>query len=318
MGFDIKAAVDGIVAVVSQYYPFLLAGLVLLLLFGNHRIRDGIHKALTEQLAAHAARLHRHRAVAGLGLYHLRRAAQFHQRAAAVGIHLVRHPGGDADRRLAHRRELRRRHEPARLGRPAHPLVDASVGALLGVAFVGLVFYWILHQTNAVSLTNGGVKADMVRLADVSVYFLIFLVLLGMLAFGFRRGGDISTPYVQSLRLIVKNSVLWVMFLASMTASVFFSFDSHTSDPIAPRPRAPDGFSRIVVIFGRLPPGSRFGAPGVVPSGIWLGYSQLFRMGAPTLGARAEDLLMPDESARHEQACPVVGHGTRPHRRTDR
>src|SRR5262249_16508573 len=65
------------------------------------------------------------------------------------------------------------------------------------------------------------------KLADVSVYFLFALVLVGMMAFGFRRGGDISTPYVQSLRLIVKNAVLWVMFLASMTASVFFSFDSH-------------------------------------------------------------------------------------------
>jgi hypothetical protein len=53
------------------------------------------------------------------------------------------------------------------------------------------------------------------------------LVLFAMLAFGFRRGGDLSTPYVQSARLIVKNAVLWVMFLASMGASVFFSFDSH-------------------------------------------------------------------------------------------
>ena len=32
---------------------------------------------------------------------------------------------------------------------------------------------------------------------------------------------------MQSVRLIVKNAVLWVMFLASMAASVFFSFDSH-------------------------------------------------------------------------------------------
>src|ERR1700704_5292862 len=48
MGFDIKAAADGIVAVVSQNYPYLLAGLLLLLLFGNHRIRDSIHKALTD------------------------------------------------------------------------------------------------------------------------------------------------------------------------------------------------------------------------------------------------------------------------------
>jgi hypothetical protein len=37
MGFDIKAAVDGIVAVVSQNYPFILAGLALLLLFGSNR-----------------------------------------------------------------------------------------------------------------------------------------------------------------------------------------------------------------------------------------------------------------------------------------
>jgi len=31
------------------------------------------------------------------------------------------------------------------------------------------------------------------RLADVSVYFLLALVLFAMLAFGFRRGGDLST-----------------------------------------------------------------------------------------------------------------------------
>ena len=48
MGFDIKAAVDGIAAVASQYYPFILAGLALLLLFGSNRVRDGIHKALTD------------------------------------------------------------------------------------------------------------------------------------------------------------------------------------------------------------------------------------------------------------------------------
>jgi hypothetical protein len=32
---------------------------------------------------------------------------------------------------------------------------------------------------------------------------------------------------VQSVRLIARNAVLWVMLLASMGASVFFSFDSH-------------------------------------------------------------------------------------------
>ena len=37
MGFDIKAAVDGIAAVVSQNYPYLLAGLVLILIWGGGR-----------------------------------------------------------------------------------------------------------------------------------------------------------------------------------------------------------------------------------------------------------------------------------------
>src|SRR5262249_62095846 len=99
------------------------------------------------------------------------------------------------------------------------------------------------------------------KLADVSVYFLFALVLVGMMAFGFRRGGDISTPYVQSLRLIVKNAVLWVMFLASMTASVFFSFDSHFNAifPAEQRKRAAEirttnQIGRVVAdIGGRTP-----------------------------------------------------------------
>ena len=37
---------------------------------------------------------------------------------------------------------------------------------------------------------------------------------------------DLLQPYVQSSRVILKNSVLWVMFLACMITSVFFSFDS--------------------------------------------------------------------------------------------
>src|SRR5262245_16789731 len=48
MGFDIKAVADGLLAVVSPSYPYLLAGIFLLLVFGNHRVRDGIHKAFTD------------------------------------------------------------------------------------------------------------------------------------------------------------------------------------------------------------------------------------------------------------------------------
>ena len=225
MGFDIKAAMDSIAAVASQNYPFILAALALLVLFGNHRFRQGIEKALTDnwQLTLLAATGIALSLASGYTTFDGIRnftSAPLLSVFISFGIQgvmlIVAWLIGESfavgmNQRTADGRRLR--------------LVDASVGMLLGVAFVGLIFYWTLHQYDAVSLTSTGLKADVVRLADVSVYFLLALVLLAMLAFGFRRGGDLSTPYVQSFRLIVKNAVLWVMFFASMGASVFFSFE---------------------------------------------------------------------------------------------
>ena len=163
MGFDIKAAVDGIAAVVSQYYPFLLAGLVLLLLFGSHRIRDGIHKALTDNwqltlLASTGIALSLASAYTTFDGLRNFTSAPLLSVFISFGIQgvmlIVAWLIGESfavgmNQRASDGRRIR--------------LVDASVGALLGVAFVGLVFYWILHQNNAVSLTSTGVKADMVQ-----------------------------------------------------------------------------------------------------------------------------------------------------------
>ncbi len=118
---------------------------------------------------------------------------------------------------------------PGRQGLTAR---EAVIGMGLGIAFIGLAFYWALTQSNAIAFTRassliGGFRADWSRFADVALYFTIALVLVAIIGFNFRRGGDIAQPYVQSVRLIAKNFVLWVMFLASMAASVFFSFDSH-------------------------------------------------------------------------------------------
>jgi hypothetical protein len=109
---------------------------------------------------------------------------------------------------------------------------EAVIGMGLGVALVGLVFYWVLSRYDAVGFTRAagvvqGFRTDWARFADVALYFSLALLVVAFLAFNFRRGGDISTPYVQSVRIIIRNVVLWVMFLASMAASVFFSFDSH-------------------------------------------------------------------------------------------
>ena len=44
--------------------------------------------------------------------------------------------------------------------------------------------------------------------------------------FALYAASDLVRPYVQVVRVIIRNSMLWVMFLACMTTSVFFSFDS--------------------------------------------------------------------------------------------
>jgi hypothetical protein len=122
---------------------------------------------------------------------------------------------------------------------------EAVTGMGLGAAFIGLIFYWALSRYGAIGFAGAagtiqGFRADWQRFADVAVWFLIALVLLALLAVGFRRGGDIARSYVQSVRLIARNGVLWVMLLACMGASVFFSFDSHFNAifPAAQRQRA--------------------------------------------------------------------------------
>jgi hypothetical protein len=231
-GFDVKAFLDGIIAFASQNYILVLTGFALLVLFSNRgvfaRIRYGIEKALTDnwQLTLLASTGIALSLASGYTTYDGLRNftnAPLLSVAISFGIQgvmlIVAWLIGESfatgmNQRTAEGKRVR--------------LADATVGMLLGVAFVGIAFYWVLNQSAAVSMTKqAGLQADWIKVVDVSVYFLLVMVLVGMIAFGFRRGGDISTPYVQSLRLIIKNSVLWVMFLASMASSVFFSFDSH-------------------------------------------------------------------------------------------
>jgi hypothetical protein len=224
---DIKAIADTLVLIVTQYYPYLIAGGIALFLAGNSPVRAGVEKAFTENwqltlLATTGVALSLASAYTTFDGLRNFTSAPLLSLCIAFGIQgvmlIVAWLIGESfavglSQRTAPGRRLR--------------LVDAGVGMLLGVSLVAVAFYWVLHQAHALAITKAGVEADMVRLADVSSYFLFALTLLAMLAFGFRRGGDISTPYVQSLRLIVKNAVLWVMLLAAMSASVFFSFDSH-------------------------------------------------------------------------------------------
>ena len=91
------------------------------------------------------------------------------------------------------------------------PLVVVIVvgAALLAAGFA--VYQW-----------NYGIQTDYVIQALIAAGLLVGV--LGLLT-AFART-DVVAPYAQALRIMAKNSMLWVMFLACMATSVFFSFDS--------------------------------------------------------------------------------------------
>lgn len=111
---------------------------------------------------------------------------------------------------------------------------EAALGLGLGAVLAGLVLLWALSRHDAIDFVrgSGGIlafRADWQRLADVALYFLTALTLIGLVILAARRGSEMVQPYVRGVRIIVKDAALWVMLLATMGCSVFFSFDSHFS-----------------------------------------------------------------------------------------
>ncbi|MBU2582807.1 MAG: hypothetical protein KJ622_13925 [Alphaproteobacteria bacterium] len=87
-------------------------------------------------------------------------------------------------------------------------------GALLGIVAVAAVAALIVRsQESATPLLT----------TDQWLFGAVALAVIGMIAV---LQSDLLTPYIQSSRIILRNAVLWVMFLACMATSVFFSFDS--------------------------------------------------------------------------------------------
>lgn len=104
---------------------------------------------------------------------------------------------------------------------------DGAIGMVLGLAIAGALFYWALHAFGAVSWTRtADLSFDWVRFVTIAMYFVMGLLVLAAFAFSISRGGQLAVPYLQGARVIARNAVLWVMFLACMGTSVFFSFDS--------------------------------------------------------------------------------------------
>ncbi|MEM1372308.1 MAG: hypothetical protein AAGG72_08815, partial [Pseudomonadota bacterium] len=88
--------------------------------------------------------------------------------------------------------------------------VEITAGALIGLFIVALTVYLVLM---------GKMPFGVQQLLYVALFLAVATLVVLFQA-------DIAQPYLQSSRIIVRNAVLWVMFLSCMATSVFFSFDS--------------------------------------------------------------------------------------------
>lgn len=94
---------------------------------------------------------------------------------------------------------------------------EGSVG-LIGMATAILA---------AIAIVGGVIALSVFGTPGISARNLAFAaIFIGIVGFIGAMQTDVIQPYFQSGRLILKNAVLWVMFLACMATSVFFSFDS--------------------------------------------------------------------------------------------
>ena len=134
---------------------------------------------------------------------------------------------------------------------------DLIVTALFSIlALVAAMFYF--GQGAGSETTNPANWFDSETARTIKNFSLFGAVTAFVLAFIIAATkSDVGANYVQSARLIIKNAMLWLMFLACMATSVFFSFDSLFSNifPAEERKRvseirASNDVSRIVSDIG--------------------------------------------------------------------
>jgi len=129
------------------------------------------------------------------------------------------------------------RQAPARSGLSRTAL--SGVGAVVGLLFFAAVLTLVLQSTGTIDIRKAA--TDDFTWANYGDSALIVLVgVLTAMLFLAYSASDVLKPYTQGTRIIVRNAMLWVMFLICMATSVFFSFDSRFNVvfPQAERERA--------------------------------------------------------------------------------
>ncbi|MBS0243132.1 MAG: hypothetical protein JSS20_13210, partial [Proteobacteria bacterium] len=106
----------------------------------------------------------------------------------------------------------------------SHKRVEWNFGAIVGaLVFVGLSAM-VLRSVGAFDGLMTNRSHSWIEFADKSLYVgVALLVIVALIA---NHRSTILHPYVDSMRVMARNAILWVMFLSCMATSVFFSFDS--------------------------------------------------------------------------------------------
>ncbi|MGI9385176.1 MAG: hypothetical protein ACR2PO_18640, partial [Methyloligellaceae bacterium] len=101
-------------------------------------------------------------------------------------------------------------------------ITGSGIGILLFLALgLLLLLYFDYFNQDQNGLGAAGSWAE--KLHEFRFVILASLVIALFLAAG---GRDVLDDYLRSFRVIVRNAVLWIIFLVCMATSVFFSFDS--------------------------------------------------------------------------------------------
>lgn len=100
-------------------------------------------------------------------------------------------------------------------------LIGGAIGVLLFATGLALVLQWTGQADVRLA---GSETLEWAKTGDKML--IIAFGLLAVALFALYAASDLVRPYIQGTRVLVRNAMLWVMFLACMTTSVFFSFDS--------------------------------------------------------------------------------------------
>ncbi|MGI9410562.1 MAG: hypothetical protein ACR2OV_10845, partial [Hyphomicrobiaceae bacterium] len=116
---------------------------------------------------------------------------------------------------------------PARSGNsgPAAGMLQPVLGTIIGLMLFGAVAVVIVNQFGGNQILESQLATQQWAVLPNSLLFAAIVILL-VATLAITTGKDILSDYLQAVRVTVRSAVLWVMFLACMATSVFFSFDS--------------------------------------------------------------------------------------------